>query len=394
MVASSEVTGKPMQEPQVDTDKPLVTVGWVLAADERDAQTLAVYERARTLLRDFLAAEFPGLHWEMPVAERRRFPPQGSLDPLPLLEMGVQEKLDRVWDFALVLVPNELTGREMSFTAGVPSSALEVAALSSSRLARNEGMAQGVARLALHLLGHLWGLEHAESGPMRLPRGGETAGLEPFPDEQQHSVQERLEEVADARLEEERRDWDWLSFHWQTVRSDPRGIVTDVLGYSPWRLPLRAGRLTAAAAVTLIFLLLGAESWEIGTNLPGWALTIAAVTCTLVATIFVYLGQNLSQVCRGASRREQLTRTRIVLFATLLIGMTSTWVVLFALSVLVIFAVPDGVTAGWLGGPPPASALYGHAAFVATLGILAAALGGNLEEQDVLKSSLLYDEET
>lgn len=383
-----------MEAPHVEPDDLLITVGWVLAADERDAQTLAAYERARELLCEFLAGQFPRLRWEMPLVERRRFPPQGSLDPLPLLEMGVQEKLDRVWDFALVVVPNELTGREMSFTAGVPSSALEVAALSSARLTREDETAVGIARLASHLLGHLWGLEHAEEGPMRLPHAGEPAALVPFTADQRSAVEQRLAEAADARLEEERRDWSWLSFHWQTLRSDPRGIVTDVLGYAPWRLPLRAGRLTAAAAVTLIFLLLGAESWEVGTNLPGWALAIAAVVCTLIATVFVYLGQNLSQVCRGASRREQLTRTRIVLFATLLIGMTSTWVLLFVLSVLAILAVPEPVTAGWLGGSPSSSALYGHGAFVATLGILAAALGGNLEEQDVLKSSLLYDEET
>lgn len=52
------------------------------------------------------------------------------------------------------------------------------------------------------------------------------------------------------------------------------------------------------------------------------------------------------------------------------------------------------MTAGWLGVAPDGSALLRHAMFVATLGILAAALGGNLEEQEVLKSSLLYDEET
>lgn len=373
---------------------PLVTIGWLLPADERDPQVLAEYRRARDLLVQFLAEQFPDWRWEMPLVERRRFPPRGSLEPLPLLEMGVQEKLDRVWDYALVLVPNELSARDLSFTEGVPSSALEVAALSSAQLSANEPMAPRLAALAAHLLGHMWGLEHAEEGPMRLPVGAEGGGLTRFPPEQHELAAARLAEVADARLEEERRDWNWLSFHWNTLRSDPRGIATDVLGYAPWRLPLRTGRLTAAAAVTLIFLLLGAESWDIGTHLPGWALAIAALLCTLVAALFVYLGQNLSQVCRGAARKEQLTRTRMVLFATLLLGMASMWLVLFGLSALAIFAVPETVTAGWLGAPPDTGALLRHAAFVSTLGILAAALGGNLEEQEVLKSSLLYDEET
>lgn len=373
--------------------EPLVTIGWVLAADERDERMLEFYQQARQRLLDYLAAQFPQMHWQMPFVERRRFGPRGSLDPLPLLEMGVQEKLNRGWDFALVVVPNELRGRESSFTAGVPSSALEVGVLSSARLS-TEQMALPLANLALHLLGHMWGLEHTDDGPMRLPGPDHSAALHPFPDAQHDWVRARLEEVADARLEEEHRNWNWWSFHWHTFRSDPRGIVTDILGYAPWRLPLRTGRLTAAAAVSLIFLLLGAESWDIGTHLAGWMLVLAAVSCTLVATVFVYLGQNLSQICRGSTRKEQLTRTRMVLFGTLLIGMVCLWLVLFALALGAIFAVPDSVVAGWLGSAPTTTDLLGHGVFVATLGILAAALGGNLEEQQVLKSSLLYDEET
>lgn len=372
----------------------LVTIGWVYAADERDDQRVGAFQRARKSLLAYLTAQFPEFRWEMPYVERPRYGPHGGLEPLPLLELGVKEKLDRGWDFALVLVSDELRGRGNSVTTGVPSSALEVAALSSAGLARDDEAASRIAQLALHMLGHMWGLEHADEGPMQPPGAVAATALAQFPQEQVDWVRRRLEEVADARLEEERRDWNWFSFHWHTLRSDPRGILTDILGYAPWRLPLRTGRLTAAAAVTLIFLLLGAESWDVGTHLPGWSLTIAALTCTLVATTFVYMGQNLSQIGRGAARKEQLTRTRMVLFGTLLIGMVTIWLVLFGLALAAIFAVPDSVVNSWLGARPATVDLLGHGAFVATLGILAAALGGNLEEQQVLKSSLLYDEET
>ena len=36
----------------------------------------------------------------------------------------------------------------------------------------------------------------------------------------------------------------------------------------------------------------------------------------------------------------------------------------------------------------------GYAAFMATLGVIAAALGGNLEEEGEIKAELLFDEET
>lgn len=376
------------------SEKPLVSIGWMLATDERDASLVSAYQEANRKLLACLAKQFPQFQWEMPVVNRGRYSPVGALDPLSLLEMGAHQKTHEIWDYALVVVPNELTPLDRVFTIGVPSSALEVAVISTARLHRDESFCEQLAALATHLLGHMWGLEHREEGPMVPPEEAKELQLVNFSPEEQAEVVDRLEEVSDKRLEERQSRWNRGSFYWYAFWADPKSILEDVWGYKPWRLPFRMGRVTTAAAASILVLLLAAESWEVGTNLSLIILTTGACGAVLMATVFIFFGQNLNEISREVGWREQLTRTRIVLFQTLLLGMINIWLLLFIASYIAVSLVPDQVAAKWLNETLNQSALIRQAAFMATLGVLAAALGGNLEDEDRLKAQLFYDEET
>jgi hypothetical protein len=317
--------------------KPLVHIGWVLAVDESDQTVVQAYRQAAQLLHSYLAEQFPQFQWKLPFLQRRRYSPHGALEPLPLLELGLHEKIYGAWDYAVVVVSNDLTPRTRVFTLGVPSSALEVALLSSARLDVENDLSEQVAALALHLLGHMWGLEHHQTGPMSPPEDCSHLQVALFPKAQHAEIVNRLEEVADRRLEEKQRHWNWLSFHWHSFWADPQSIFIDTIGYKPWRLPFRMGRLTAAAAASILVMLLGAEAWEIGVSFSGAQLWIGALCSILIAALFVFFGQNLGEVSRQFGWREQLARTRIVLFCTLLGGMISLWGVLFLASYLAVW---------------------------------------------------------
>jgi len=371
-----------------------LTVGWVLGADLRDEELLAVYATARERVLGTLSEQLPEYAWEMPWVERRINAPRGALDPLPLLELGAEEKLHRHWDYAVVLVPNELRPRRRIAAVGVPSSALETAVASTARLGSGEELAEKLAALVLHLLGHLFGLNHAPHGPMRPFEEPEDMRVEPYPSEQLDEIRRQLEESTDPRLEEQGRRWGRVAFYWRAFWADPRGIVRDVLGYRPWKMPFALGRLTAAAAISLVYLLLASEPWEVGTSLDLRWLAVGPAAAVFLATVFVFRGQNLGQVGREHGWREQLARTRIVLFGTLLLGLASLWAVLFLVSWGMASILPRGVFSGWAHTDPAHLRVAAYAAFMATIGVLAASFGGNLEEEDEIKAELLFDEET
>ena len=376
-----------------DERKPAVHIGWLVATRLDEVQS-ALLDRVMTSVRERLTRQFPGYDWDMRRIQRRVAPPEGVLDPLVLLELGAEEKLHRRLDLVLVFVPNELMPRNRIYIAGVPSSILEVAVLSSARFMDDPDPACHLTGLALHLLGHLLGLPHEEAGIMRCTE--ETTHIQPedYSPEARALVEERLARIADLRLEEQGGTEGRLRFWWRTWMSDPLGILRDVFAYAPWRMPLYLGRYTAATAVTVIFLFLSAEAWELGARMQGNHLGMGAVVICILAALSLYLGQNLHQMGRVATLREQLTRTRMTLFGALLAGMGALWLALFAIGLVVMEAFPKAVFAGWAGVAPERLSLTHYAAFMANLGVVAGAFGGNLEDEAEIKAVLLFDEET
>ncbi|WP_457627354.1 hypothetical protein, partial [Oceanithermus sp.] len=312
--------------------RPEIVVGWLLGADLRDPDLLAAYAAARRRLEAYLQAAFPEFDWRFEAAERRIFVPRGALDPVDLLELGVSEKLHRRWDYVLVVVPNELVARHGPSSLGVPSSALEAAVLSTSRLGSGDELVERAVVLGLHLLGHLWGLGHHAEGPMRPVGDPEDLRLGPFPPEQREQARRTLAEVAASRLEEQRVRWRALAFYGRTLIKDARGIGEAILGYRPWLMPLYLGRLTAAAAVSVVYFLLTSDAWALGAHLSWRAVWLLAVLSVVAAAAFIFSGQDLGRLGRESTWREQLARTRLVLLGTLGLGMASLWLALLALS--------------------------------------------------------------
>ncbi len=153
-------------------------------------------------IKEVSSMSFPGCAreggcWEMPAVNRRQFPPRGALNPLPLLELGVEEKIDQGWDYALVVVPNGLDPSERTGTDEIPSS-VEAGVASTEALASGSNLAEPLAARALRLLGHLWGLPMRDEGPM----ARDTAELRGFSEADREAVRQRLREVWDERLEE------------------------------------------------------------------------------------------------------------------------------------------------------------------------------------------------
>ena len=375
----------------MSTSKPRLVVGWLIASHVQTEDLRQSYEHARDLLLAHLEKQFTQFDWQMPLLERPRFSGYDILEALDLLELGAEAKLFYGWDYALVLVPNELEARTRISTLGVPSSALEVGVLSSASLTK-DNLPEAIAALAQHLLGHLFTLDTRSHGPMKAPDPARLV-LEPFDDDQAHELLEILEDVADTRLEERKRQWNSVSFYWQSFVSDWRGTLKSIWGYKPWRIPLYLGRMTAAVIASLLFLLLTAEAWEAGAQVKSGWLSITTVAAIFIASTFIFFGQNLSQVGRGRGWSEQLARSRIVLFGSLLFGMIFLWLILFILLSIITFILPETVIATWAGYTPETLPRFRFVAFMASVGILAAALGGNLEEEDEIKARFFFDEE-
>ena len=377
--------------------RPQVAIGIVLHGSEAPQVQDQVRRLARTLRRS-LQQDLPGFDWVLRVMVRHDFPDEQPQDPLALLEFGSDIKIEQGFDFLLVVTSAPLLARFDQAVSGVPSTMLETGVISIAAqldLKDRDAMHLAVVGLARHVLGHLFNLDDDDDSVMR-PREfwNEREPLD-WTEEEKREIGEFLQDIADPRLEEtasaSRKEW---KFYGQVLLRDGFSLARDILLFRSWRMVLHLGRFTAATAVSIIFLFLSAEAWELGAAIKDDWLNLLLAAVLLLATLSLYFGQNLQAVGRSDKMMEQAVRSRIILFGTLLVGMTSFWINLFLVSLGVIYAMPGSVLAGWAGLGDQPLPVFHFARLMATFGILASALGGNLEEERDLKAVLIYTEET
>lgn len=400
-------------EPTVHEAEPqLIEIGWVIAGDLM-GQELTAIEAARDGMLTLLETRLPEFEWRMPMLQRRRLV-QGSLShPVNLLDAGAVEREVRHWDFSFVITDVELISYYTPYALGMPARSLGVAVISTAHLepAMVAGaetpdyarlLAVRIEKLALHLLGHLNGLGHAdeETSPMtELRVASDLDRIGAYTDRELEQLRSELREVADLRLEEEAGPMpDPISFHLQVAWRNRRDIWSTVRQIGPWRFPMRFSRLTIAAASTLVVLMMTAEAWDLGMTRPPGFVALFTLVSILASGFFVLKRQRL--LVRRPSHRlsEQVVIANASLLTSVLMGMFTTWVLLF---LLVLGASQllfnDALVAAWatsLERSPHFGDYSLFAAFVATVGILIGALGASFEEGNYFRHVAYVDEET
>ncbi|MDF1813521.1 MAG: hypothetical protein P1V20_15085 [Verrucomicrobiales bacterium] len=346
-------------------------------------------------IRNWLEESFPGFAWKINRIDRPQLSGEGAIDPLDLLSVGYREKLRNNCDAAVVLTRSPLDPIANLASRGIVSNALEVAVGRFSTEA-SEKWYISPFRATLLLLGELWGEE--ASGGFLSDQNEISEGVEIYTPEQEDRIVDRLDEVADARVEE---DPDHCAVPASPLRllggaltADPKSLFLDVIRYRPWAQPFRMGRLTAAAGVSTMILILAAESWEVGVNLSSTVLWCLSVMSLLISTGFLVKSQDWGW--RTGSNRityEQEARTALVITLSIASGMTFFGVVLFVVSILTGLMISDETLQGWVSQEIDRAARIRYAVFTAAVGLLAATAGGNLEEERNLKARLLVDKE-
>ncbi len=352
-------------------------------------------------LKDFLKKElsslFPQFTWEFSLLERHDFPKALPKDPLSLLEFGSDIKIENNYDFLLILTALPLKARFSQGISAVPSSMLETAVISLSKIMecdKEEVKKISVTNLIKHTLGHLWGLDHNDSSVMK-PRKSwcHERPLDWTPEEKTH-IANFLNSVADPRIEETVVTKNTFLFYLRVLIKEGPSILREIIFFRSWRMFLNLGRFTAATAVSIIFLFLSAEAWEMGAAIQSKWLDLILFLVIIASTLSLYFGQNLQGIGKSDKMKEQAVRSRIILFGTLFIGLASFWLNLLLISFIIINLLPQKVIVGWAGLGGNTLPVFHFSKLMATFGILASSVGGNLEEEQDIKAVLIYTEET
>lgn len=407
------VAAAPAAEPAAPAGGRPIEVGW-LVVGRLDAVDREAVEAARRRTREALRRQFPGFDWRLPLTERRDLVQEVREEPVGLLDYGRNERDARHWDFALVITGADLVAHEKHFALAVPSRALGVGVLSTVRIdprasgdetpegERGACMAQRLFALALHLLGHLVGLDHSGTAACAMHEPAEPADLdavEGYEDEAAVALAGELDDVADLRLEERHGRRAPVAFYLHAAWLNLDDVASGVRRARPWLFPLRLSRLTTAACSALVILLMTAETWHLGMSQQPRLVLVLAAAVLVAATSYLLHRQRLL-ISRGSRRlTEQSVVTNLSLTLTVLLGLLVTYAGLFLLTLAAARLLwPPELAAQWASPEGGASVSLGRylvlAAFVASLGIVIGTLGASFEEEHYIRHIAYVDEET
>ena len=400
------------QEPRQEPRK--IEIGWLLAHELSDAD-LETIQKARESMSAWLTEHFPRFDWRMPLVRRAGAVTQRFIEPSQLLVEGVVEREMRHWDFALVVTRGDLQSHYKPFALAVPSRAMGVAVISTVRLLPEQTedvdaeappcrrvMLCRLRTLALHLLGDLNGLPHGdgEEDLMFEPASvKELDRMKNFSEQGGRQLEQELAKVGDLRLEERPASHKMgiAVFYLHALRIGWRDIASAIVQARPWEFPFRLSRLTTAALSALLILLMTAEVWDLGMNQSPGLVALLSVGSLGGTSIYVLNRQNLL-LHRGRRRlTEQKVFANISTSIVVLLGMTTTYLLLFGLAMLLgQLLFPRALVESWAASLPQTVSL-GHyfiqAGFVSSLGILIGALGASFEGTPYFRHICFVDEE-
>jgi hypothetical protein len=212
--------------------------------------------------------------------------------------------------------------------------------------------------------------------------------------EEKKHIENYLKKIADPRLEElSGSKIGKFSFYCKFLKNEGLSILRDIIVFRSWLTIIYLSKFVAAIVISTIFLFLTAEFWEIGAAIKNSWIYSCIIFVLTGSTLSLYFGQSLNKIAQSDRLKEQAVRSKLVIFGTLLIGISALWLFLLIISTFIISIFPEKVLINWSGVSGKLPILH-FALLISILGISISAFGGNLEEEDDLKAILFYTEET
>jgi predicted Zn-dependent protease len=386
-----------------------INVG-VLIARTPSVDLERMEEFARRVVRDTQPEleDATGARWAFHLEDPIRIADDESRRPSDFLDEASLRMVEGPYDLVLVITDVGVVSRRHQVVAGLASAVSHVAVVSTRKLLiaprgkpvralDSEAVRWNAAALALHLIGHLLGLEHGEGAmaPFRFEEGRREAPR--FGAGQRRRLQRR----AAGLPEREHVGGGFFStfgFHLTSAFRHPGQVFTPLVRNRAPLLPLSLPSLVTAAVAPTFILVFTAEIWDVGLNMPERVIWIFAALSILVSTWYLTGVQNLFFPHK---EKRVVTEHMAVVNVTILLTVLLALVGLFLMVALLMLFVetyifpPDLITS-WPTLQDPVVTLLDKfllASFISTVGVLTGALAGGLESRTLIRHLALFEDE-
>jgi hypothetical protein len=379
--------------------KPIV-IGWV--THPRPSYEGDVTARQKFL--DQLRQLFPEFLWRLEPLELPQSLTAPAIEAVEACEilqrLRDQYRWDMTFGFLRITEANQTRKRPLA----VASSPLDVAVIAEDLFSVQLDAtiySSRVLHLLLHLFGHLNGLSvegHTAANLMAdIQHFQDLDANKTFSSEQMDRIRANLESIADPRMEELglNKRGKMLSFYTRSVFTNLHEIFDSLLKAKFWRFPLRLSRLLTAAISSLFILLMTAEAWDVGVNLP-WATALGSIIAGVIGPFFfVLFQQNLLLKKEPHRMTEQAVTSQVSTSLTVFLGMLVTGLLLMTIALSLSYGLfPTRVVERWLadsGTDLSWQAYLKLSCFITSIGMVVGALGASFETRTYFRKVVLID---
>lgn len=248
-----------------------------------------------TSVRKILVQRYPGVRWQLKMAEDRLVdPPTETLD---LLEAARNRVLEKNWDLAVVLTEIPLkTGRRPVLTQLSPVHGVGLVSVPTLGPVH---VRQKVQETTVHVVGQLLGYDAEDLNAQRdLARRA-------------HQLSTDLDERPDDNV---------VQFTARVLSGNVRLLLGMIRANQPWAFVARLSRAMVVAAATGMLTLVASDLWVLAMAYGPVRLVLLAVMAIGAVSATLILGADLWERPRRRAQREQVILFNLATTATVAIG--------------------------------------------------------------------------
>lgn len=388
--------------------EPVIDVG-IMVAHSRHADRETLADFGRLMVED--GAEdlesASGLPWSFRDTEPVRLADGDPRRPSDFLDEASVRMVEGPYDVLLVVTDAPLVSRYERLVSGLASPVSRIVVVSTHKLLitprdqpvrslDSPSVRWNAAALWLHLIGHVLGLNHGESGTVMEPFrfDADRRHLPSFTDESRERLRRRAANVPE-RETISRGPFRRLLFHLWSVARNPVSVFDPLVRNRAPLLPLSLPKLSTAAVAPTLVLVFSAETWDVGVHLTNADAAGFALASILAATGYLTAVQNL--FFPREDRRivtEHMAIVNVTVVLTILAAVVGLFVLVATLMLAIeLFVFPPDLITNWptLENPHVGIVdLLRTAWFISTVGVLTGALAGGLESRTVIRHLALF----
>jgi hypothetical protein len=332
----------------------------VVVGLEAEPEYAELAEEIAEDLPDDLSERFPGFEWRVEVSE---IPPKDpAANSTDFVRAARQRMLDAGWDLVVCLTALPLRVRRHPVTAHVDPT-------------------HGVGLISVPALGALDLERRAREAVVDLIAGLVGVRVEgDAEDGDRERVRDRLQELAAPLGTAQVRDDGRIRFTNAVVRGNLRLLVGMVRANQPTRVIMRLSRALVAALGTAAYVLASAGYWTLESHM-SWPRLLGLVVVALIATsVALIVAHDLWERASTPDERERIALFNTVTTLTIVIGVVSLFLILFAVAAVTASAlIPPSAFEKETGIDPGFVDYLRFGLFASAVATLASALGSMVE---------------